>query len=117
MSRILRFSPASLLPMLLVALAGCSTTEFQVGQNFDPAAFTGRVERGVTTKDDVRAWLGEPASTGVDVETSGQRFDEWTYYFGEGSLTRLSSTKLKTLQVKFDTKGIVQGYELSQSAP
>lgn len=117
MPAMLRFFSAPMMAILPVALAACSTTDFQVGQKFDLATFSTRVERGTTSKDDVRSWLGEPTSIGVNVETTGQRFDEWTYFYGEGTLTSLSSTKLKTLQIKFDSKGIVQGYDTSQPAP
>ena len=108
---ILRWVPAW---TLAVVLSGCATGWFHVGSDFDLNAFTSHVERGVTTKDQVRSWLGAAPSTGVDVDTSGQRFDEWTYYFAEGRLASLSDTTLKSLQIKFDSKGIVQGWELSQ---
>jgi outer membrane protein assembly factor BamE (lipoprotein component of BamABCDE complex) len=101
---------------LAIVLAGCGTTWFHVGNDFDLNAFTSRVNRGVTTRDQVREWLGAPASTGVDVEPSGQRYDKWNYYFGEGQLSHLSDTTLKTLQIKFDAQGILQGYEVSQPA-
>jgi outer membrane protein assembly factor BamE (lipoprotein component of BamABCDE complex) len=113
MGPILRFGSAC---MTAALLAGCSTTWFHVGSDFDLNAFTSRVNRGATTRDQVRSWLGAPSSTGVDVETNGQRYDKWNYYFAEGSLSRVSETTLKTLQIKFDAQGIVQGYELSQPA-
>lgn len=99
-----------------IALGGCAAGWFHVGSDFDLNAFTSRVQRGGTTMDQVRSWLGSPSSTGVDVDTSGQRFDEWNYYFAEGRVSGLSDTTLKTLQVKFDSKGIVQGYQMSQPA-
>ena len=85
MRSILRFAATSM-PLVLV---GCATGWFHVGNDFDLNAFTSHVERGVTTGDQVRAWLGTPPATGVNVDTNGQRFDEWTYYFAEG---RMSST-------------------------
>ena len=48
------------------------------------------------------------------METNGDRFDEWTYYFASGSLSSLNGTKLKTLRIKLDKNGIVQGFDLSQ---
>jgi len=110
MKSILQSGSASVLAILLAAC----TTWFHVGNDFDLNAFTSHVNRGVTTKDQVRAWLGAPTSTGVDVDPSGQRYDKWNYYFAEGSMSHLSETKLKTLQIKLDSQGIVQGYELSQ---
>jgi hypothetical protein len=99
---------------LAIVLSGCATGWFHVGSDFDLNAFTGHVQRGVTTRDQVRSWLGAPPSTGVDVDTTGQRFDEWTYYFADGKLANLSDTTLKSLQIKFDSNGVVQGWEFSQ---
>jgi outer membrane protein assembly factor BamE (lipoprotein component of BamABCDE complex) len=113
MSATLRIVCAS---VLAIALAACSTAWFHVGNDFDLNAFTSRVNRGATTRDQVKAWLGAPASTGVDVETDGKQYDKWNYYFAEGAMSHLSETTLKTLQIKFDSQGIVQGYELSQPA-
>lgn len=102
--------------VIAVLLASCSATTFNVGSDFDVKMFTDQVERGVTTKNQVRAWLGAPTGTGVRVETDGQRFDEWTYYFAAGSFSNVSATQLKTLQIKYDMHGIVQGYNWSTPA-
>lgn len=99
--------------VIAVLLASCSATTFNVGSDFDVKVFTGKVERGTTTKDQVRSWLGSPTGTGVRVETDGQRFDEWTYYFAAGNLSNVSASQLKTLQIKYDARGIVQGYNWS----
>ena len=99
--------------IIAVLLTACSATTFNVGNDFNVNAFTAKVERGATTKDQVRAWLGEPNGTGVRIETDGQRFDEWTYYYASGNFSDVSATHLKTLQIKFDTHGIVQGYDWS----
>ncbi len=103
--------------MLAVLLASCSATTFNVGNDFDVQQFTAKVERGVTTKNQVRSWLGETTGTGVRVETDGQRYDEWTYYFAAGNLSNVSGTHLKTLQIKYDLHGIVQGYNWSTPQP
>jgi outer membrane protein assembly factor BamE (lipoprotein component of BamABCDE complex) len=107
---------SALAPLLTIVLAACSTTWFHVGNDFDLNAFTTGVNRGATTRDQVRAWLGAPSSTGVDVETDGKRYDKWNYFFAEGNMSHVSGTTLKTLQIKFDSQGIVQAYEVSQSA-
>ena len=103
------------LSMIAVAalLSACSATSFTVGSDFNAASFTSRVERGATTQAQVRSWLGEPNGTGVRIETDGQRYDEWTYYYASGNFSDVSATRLKTLQIKFDTRGIVQGYDWS----
>jgi len=101
--------------VLLVALsiAACSTV--QVGHDFEIGTFQAKIERGVTTQNQVRAWLGEPMGVGISQDPSGGRLDEWTYYFAEGKLTDLSRSKMKYLQVKFDAQGIVRAYDWSNS--
>ncbi|SPE26100.1 conserved exported hypothetical protein [Burkholderiales bacterium] len=102
-----------LLPVLLL-LSACSTV--QVGRNFDLAAFEARVQRGVSTRNDVRGWLGAPTGIGVSLETNGDRFEQWTYYAGEGDLPNLSDAHLKLLQIKFDQQGVVRAYNWSGEA-
>jgi outer membrane protein assembly factor BamE (lipoprotein component of BamABCDE complex) len=93
---------------IAAALAACSAV--QVGRDFDVNAFEAKVERGATTQRQVREWLGSPSSTGVNVDTGGERFDEWVYYFAAGRLTDTSAMRVKMLQIKFDRQGIVRGY-------
>jgi outer membrane protein assembly factor BamE (lipoprotein component of BamABCDE complex) len=95
------------------ALAGCASVE--IGSAFDLQPFETGVQRGVTTRAQVQAWLGAPASRGVAVDSSGQRFEEWIYYHGEGQLPRLTGVKLKILQIRFDADGIVRAYNWSGS--
>jgi outer membrane protein assembly factor BamE (lipoprotein component of BamABCDE complex) len=92
-------------------LSACGT--FVVGRDFDAGVFAAKLEQGVTTQDKVRSWLGEPTSVGVSLATDGERFDEWDYYYAEGKLTDMSSTKLKILQIKFDKQGKVRSYNWS----
>ena len=105
-----RFVSISIIALLLAA---CSTVK--VGRDFDARSFETRVERGVTTQDQVRNWFGAPANTGVNVDTAGERFDEWTYYFAAGRLTDVSAVRMKILQIKFDKQGVVRGYNWSTS--
>lgn len=100
-----------LISIIALLLAACSTV--QVGQNFDLRTFEMKVERGITTQNQVRAWLGAPTGSGVSVDTGGERFDEWTYYYGSGRLPDMAGAKVKTLQIKFDKQGIVRGYNWS----
>ncbi len=99
--------------IIAFSLAACSTV--QVGHDFEIGTFQAKIERGVTTQNQVRAWLGEPIGVGISQDLSGGRLDEWTYYFAEGKLTDLSSSKMKYLQVKFDNQGIVRAYDWSNS--
>ena len=101
--------------LLLIQLAACGT--IKLGRNFDMDAFNSRIERGITTRDQVRGWLGDPIGSGVSVGSDGQRYDEWTYYFAQGKVSSLSAAKVKILQIKFDRNGIVRAYNWSASAP
>ena len=100
--------------LLIFMLAACSAV--QVGQDFDVRAFETKVERGISTQNQVRAWLGAPTSMGVSVDTGGERFDEWMYYFASGKLPDMAGTQVKMLQIKFDKQGIVRGYNWSTSS-
>lgn len=98
-----------LLSILLLSACG----SFKVGRDFDVTAFTTKIEPGVTTQSQVRAWLGEPTSVGASLATDGQRYDEWAYYFAEGEVSDMSLARMKLLQVKFDKQGKVRGYNWS----
>jgi len=91
-----------------LGLAACSTVQF--GRDFDPQRFDGQVQRGVTTQDQVRQWMGAPVSRGAGVNDQGERFEEWTYYYGHGSLANMQDANLKILQVRFDLQGRVISY-------
>ncbi len=99
---------------LVLTLTACSTV--QMGRDFDLRTFASKVQRGVTTQAQIRGWLGAPASTGVVLDTSGKKYDEWTYYYGEGRLPNMVDASIKILQIKFDNRGIVQGYNWSGEA-
>lgn len=99
------------IPVAVALLAGtvaCSTVQF--GRDFDVQRFESGVERGVSTREAVRGWLGEPAGRGVVVNDDGRRFEEWTYYYGHGRLSNMQDAKLKILQVRFDAEGRVSSY-------
>ena len=90
--------------IIVLFLTACSTV--QVGRDFDVRTFESKIERGVSTQNQVRAWLGAPTGTGINVDTSGEHFDEWTYYFATGKLPDMSGATVRMLQVKFDRQGI-----------
>ena len=97
--------------LLAAMLGACSTV--QVGRDFELSAFESKVQRGVTTQAQVRSWLGAPRGTGFVVDTNGERYEEWTYYHGEGQLPDMTDARLKILQIKFDRQGVVRGYNWS----
>ena len=58
----------------------------------------------------MRGWLGAPTGVGVTVESSGERYQEWTYYHGEGRFPGMADARMKVLQIKFDQRGVVRAY-------
>lgn len=98
--------------LLAALVAACSTV--QVGRNFSVRTFAHQVVPGRTTEEQVRGWLGAPGGTGIVVQSDGQRFTKWTYYYGEGTLPRLRGAHLKILEVQFDQRGIVRAYNWSR---
>jgi outer membrane protein assembly factor BamE (lipoprotein component of BamABCDE complex) len=104
----MRITKLAVLSLTALALAACTTVQF--GRDFDPRLFDSRVERGVTTREAVRSWLGAPAAHGLAVDSSGARFEEWSYYYGHGRLPNLEDAQLKVLQIRFDSQGRVASY-------
>ena len=92
----------------LLGVSACTTVQF--GRDFDPRQFEARVERGVSTRDQVRQWMGAPVSRGAGQNDQGERFEEWSYYYGHGSITNMQDANLKILQIRFDPQGRVTSY-------
>jgi outer membrane protein assembly factor BamE (lipoprotein component of BamABCDE complex) len=105
----------SLVLLMAVVLAACGMARF--GRDFDLKVFEGKVERGTTTQSQVRGWLGEPVGIGITVDPNGERYEEWTYYYGETRLPNGADAFLKVLQIKFDRSGIVRAYNWSGDRP
>jgi len=97
----------------LFLLSACGTVK--LGRDFDVGVFAAKVERGATTQDQVRTWMGEPTSVGVSLDSDGARYDAWDYYFAEGDLPDMGTPKVKILQIKFDKQGKVSSYNWSAS--
>lgn len=100
--------------LLSIFLFGACSS-IKMGRDFDVGTFTAKIEHGITTQSQVRSWLGEPTSVGASLDTGGERFDEWAYYFAAGTMADMSATKVKILQIKFDKQGKVRGYNWSTS--
>ena len=47
------------------------------------------------------------------VDTSGERYEEWNYYYGTVRLPGAKDSHVKVLQIKFDGRGVVRGYTWS----
>jgi len=97
---------------MFLLLAACGS--MQVGKDFDLQQFRQQVKQGITTKSDIRNWLGSPASSGVTVETDGKHYEKWSYFFGSGQMPRMSDARLKYLEVRFGDDGRVVAYNWSE---
>jgi outer membrane protein assembly factor BamE (lipoprotein component of BamABCDE complex) len=97
-----------------LVLSACAS--IQVGKDFDLKAFEEHAERGVTTQNQVRGWLGAPVSTGIAMDSNGERLDEWTYLFAKGELPDIKEPAMKMLQARFDAKGVLRSFSFSASS-
>jgi len=100
---------AYVVPVFL--LSACATVE--VGRAFDLAAFEAKARQGVTTQADVRAWLGALPGVGMSVESTGERYEQWTYYHGKERLPGMADARVSILQIKFDPRGLLRAYNWS----
>lgn len=91
--------------------SGCASVE--LGNDFDPAKFQSTVQRGVTTQADVQSLLGTPTGTGSVVQTSGEQYTRWVYYYGKGRPPKFEHTEFRMLEIQFDDNKRVQGYNWS----
>ena len=98
---------------LTLQLSGCSSV--QVGREFDVQLFNSMVKSGVTTKAQVLGWLGSPNSSGISSDKDGEISDEWMYFHGTGTLSKMEKAKLKILQIRFNKNGKVSSYNWSNS--
>jgi hypothetical protein len=103
--------PKFLAAAAALLLAACAS--FQAGRDFDLDAFQARVQRGVTTRAEVSAWLGAPGGSGVSVEAGGERYEQWNYFHGTATTQGTEPARVKLLQVKFDAQGVVRAYNWS----
>ena len=111
----INFSRIAVVLLSIFLLSACGAAKVKVGRDFDVGVFATQIQQGVTTQEQVRAWLGEPGSVGVSLAHNGERFDEWDYYFAEGELADMSKAKVKILQIKFDQLSTVRSYDWSAS--
>jgi hypothetical protein len=102
---------AILAVLALVAVSGCST--LTVGRDFKYADFEAKAKQGVTTTTEVQEWLGPPFGVGVVLEATGERLDQWTYYYGSGKLPSGKDVNFKMLQIKFSPEGKLLSYNWS----
>jgi len=82
--------------LLTLLLAGCLTT----GKDF-PGASTIYIEKGETTRAQIREMFGEPYQIGMD---DGN--EAWTYSYGHYTLG--GEQKEKQLYIVFDERGRVK---------
>jgi len=104
--------------ILVVLVAGCSTTRFYTyGKDFDETKRT-QIVKGKSTKDEVVKILGEPN----DKELDSNNNETWTYFLKEEdrkiSTWDYSSTgnvRLKKLIISFGKDDVVINYVYSDT--
>jgi outer membrane protein assembly factor BamE (lipoprotein component of BamABCDE complex) len=107
-SRVIRSTLFLLLSALL--LAACATA----GRQFD-RTHVNDVKKGVQTKEQIRAWFGEPYQ--VTAPLSGHPagcVERWTYVHAYASYGGMKSTSA-SLVVDFDKKGKVCDHAYSET--
>jgi len=108
----MKFSRILVMAAVVGLLSACGTV--QVGNDFDLQQFTQGVKHGVTTRHEVRSWLGGPSSTGVAVDNNGEQTEKWIYYYGSGSVSDMQQAHLKYLEVQFNHDGRLVAYSWSK---
>lgn len=103
----------------VAALYGCA---FSSGTKVDQASVS-KIQKGVTTKDNLVTMFGQPNSTSFDADA--KETDRWTYWSSQQSGTDYIpiygafNQKLKTsssiLEVKLNKDKIVEDFSLTQS--
>lgn len=106
------FLPLFTIVIAALLLSGCASVQF--GHDFDIDVFETKVERTVSSKADVKKWLGAPSSRGFSVTNKGERNEKWGYFYGNGKLPNLGNATLKILEVEFNQQGVVQSYNWSE---
>ena len=98
---------------MVLVLTGCGS--IQVGRDFDVKTFSNMAKVGETSNVQVREVLGEPKSSGVSINSDGERLVEWVYFYATGKMSKMDDAGLKILQVRFDKNGKLRSYNWSNS--
>jgi len=91
----------------LIGVLTLGTGCFTVGRNFVSTPVK-RIEKGVTTKADVKKEFGEPFRTGLD-----DGYESWTYVYNRW--TPISQTRSKDLYIVFNKDGTVRSYTFNSN--
>lgn len=91
----------------LFAAVLCGSGCFTVGKNFSSAPVR-KIEKGISTKADIRRLFGEPFRTGLD-----DGYESWTYVYNRWNL--FSTTRSKDLYVVFNKDGTVRTYTFNSN--
>ena len=83
--------------------AGC----ISAGRNFS-AAPVRRIEKGMTTKEDIEKLFGEPFRTGLD-----DGYESWTYMYNRW--TPFARMRSKDLYLVFNKDGTVRTYTFNSN--
>lgn len=98
---------------MVLVLTGCGS--IQIGRDFDVKAFEQMAKVGETSKTQVREILGAPKSSGISLNSDGERLVEWVYFYATGKMSAMDDAGLKILQVRFQQNGKLRSYNWSNS--
>jgi hypothetical protein len=94
---------AAALALAAVCATGCITA----GRNFVSTPVK-RLEKGVTTKSDIKKEFGEPFRTGLD-----DGYESWTFLYNRWS--PFTQTRSKDLYIVFNKDGTVRSYTFNSN--
>jgi outer membrane protein assembly factor BamE (lipoprotein component of BamABCDE complex) len=118
-----RMTASVAIALILLAQAGCMSAGNETLRKETEVSVQQKVLEGKTTKAEVRAMFGSPATTsftdgGLEIwnyELSNMKADVVNYIPLVGLLGSSASGTRKTLVVLFDDKGVVKRYSMSES--
>lgn len=99
------------IPLLLLFIVGCATVN--MGRDFDLSQIDTKIQIGKSTQAEISALVGPPLSRGVE-HRQGKVLQEWVWYSGSGKLPSMQHARLKLLQVRFNSDGVVESYNWSE---
>jgi len=119
----MKYVSASILALATISLAGCASAGNQSLKTENEATVAQKVVAGKTTKAEIRAMFGSPASTsftdgGLEIwtyELAHMKADGVDYIPVVGLFGSSASGTKKQLVVLFDDAGTVKKYSMSES--
>jgi outer membrane protein assembly factor BamE (lipoprotein component of BamABCDE complex) len=121
--KIHKITASVIITTALLAFAGCASVGNESLRKESEASVQQKIVEGKTTKAEIKAMFGSPATTsftdgGLEIwnyELSKMKADAVNYIPLVGLFGSSASGTKKTLVVLFDDKGVVKKYTMSES--